>query len=36
MTDESDKRNGVPLWTLAVLAAVALGAYAYFVLNVLG
>jgi hypothetical protein len=37
MTDETDKRDGVasrmPLWGLAILAAVAFGAYAYFILD---
>jgi hypothetical protein len=37
MTDETDKRDGVasrvPLWALAILAAVAFGAYAYFILD---
>ena len=37
MTDETDKRHGVasrmPLWALAILAAVTFGAYAYFILD---
>jgi hypothetical protein len=38
MTDETDKRRGmanrlIPGWALVVLAGVAIGVYAYFILN---